>query len=313
MCVPHEPHLSECDSFSCNLGNYEAIRILTIYSCASYRMAFIKYVVASLILVCLQIATTETEALLHYFFNHSLKRPFLSQNQNERLRRSARPVWKFRNAPRLNPASSMSGGYRATGTTANSVAFITMGFKKPPYGGACAASILTESLILSAAHCFQDDEDTFDLAFVEVFLGGSGEQGTFFEVDYIDTYKGCGPKTVQGDFAIISIRSKIRLPFQPIILPDPNARRIVFVAGFGIISPNGLDSSIKILEIKLRRQTYKTCSKYFEPEGYPADKLICVSTPGFPRKKGQVSALVIAVVHYFSKLLPVLHSVELHR
>lgn len=190
------------------------------------------------------------------------------------------------------PPVRISGGSLAPKSTVNSLAYIRIEFASDQkYYYACSGTILTPTIILSAAHCFERSSK-FDVSFTKVFLSGvngiTGGKG--FDVRFVDVFKtfSSTKTSIQHDIAIIKLYKKIKLPFQNVFVPKPKfklpPRSIVYAAGFGRLYHDGPSSS-RVRETKLRFQRFQTCIQYIPfryRQSKTPGKFLCATTPNFP-------------------------------
>lgn len=226
------------------------------------------------------------------FFKMSGKEPaFPHLRKIERLTGNVRLPQKFENLTKQFPTSHISGGKNASNDVANSVAYLFIKFRSTPETySSCTGSILTNWLILSAAHCFQGKDSAFDVSYVRVGLGKFGDKGKLYDVRYVDIFKKYNSTTLQNDLAIVWIDGKISFPFKPVSLPSPSfslkPNTTVYAAGFGRTSASGPVSPV-LLEAKLLHQSFGRCIKEFsynDRKKMFRKQILCATTPNYPNK-----------------------------
>lgn len=186
--------------------------------------------------------------------------------------------------------SEIAGGYFASYAMSKHLAFVYVYYaSRGPT--TCSGSVLTSSLILCAAHCFDGDNGRFDVTGVYVRVGQYNNRGKWHKAYYVDVHNSYDYRTFQNDVAIIWIE-KIRSPFSAVYIPRPfyrlKTRSILYAAGFGRTSENG-PSSNRVRETKLRYQNYYACRRgtsYSVYRYWSISRILCATDPRFPSAGG---------------------------
>lgn len=183
--------------------------------------------------------------------------------------------------------SDIVGGYPAPFPMAKHLASV---FILTTFGSSffCTGSIITNYLVLTAAHCFTGDNDRFNIAGVALRFGAFSNKGKFYGVKYVDLFDAYNFRTSQNDVALVWFNGPIPASYSKVFVPKPSfklrVKSKVFAAGFGRISTTG-KSSNRAREVMLAYQNYFTCRKYWSFKSYknwsPA-RIICITDPKFP-------------------------------
>lgn len=134
-------------------------------------------------------------------------------------------------------AEKIIGGYAAPASTYVHVAHIRT-IKSDGKVYACSGTILSPTTVLSAAHCFQSDNNGIKVSAAVIRVGALSNRGTTYTVKSIVVLKRYRGVLFGHDVALVTLFKSLSTQFKPIEFPPcskcfPRSGQKVFAAGFG--------------------------------------------------------------------------------
>lgn len=171
------------------------------------------------------------------------------------------------------------------------MAYIIMEFPENQWGS-CTASILSQSVLITAAHCFLPDPCT---AAENIYVFLSNDLGNPIEPPYLVRSAGVhysfNPTTVEHDIAMIEIDGTFRTRQNSVYITPSlfwlREGSELYAAGYGL-DENGVSGNLN--EVDLIYQNTSTCKSRTSPGLHQIldhDKVLCATASTFPNEGGK--------------------------
>lgn len=240
--------------------------------------------------------STQRDSNLYYMRNTWSWSRLFSSDSSFSLSRLTHLRRRRRLRANLPTKAAIYGGTVADAAIARRHAFIQMNYDNTFY--TCGGTILTEYVILSAAHCFFEPRSSRPLKSVNVQPGLSYlDYSNMIPAALVYIHKNfrvnesAQMDTYENDIAVVVLETPIPAhSFERMTIamarPDmPRGGEPVWAAGFGYTELTPSFLSIPLLQTQLARQFNNRCIRAEKAEYQPlvdSESLICATSPGFP-------------------------------
>lgn len=195
---------------------------------------------------------------------------------------------------------SIVGGYDADADTANYLVQLDVYTVDEEDPGFCTGTVIQLDTVLTAAHCFTNEDDSVEFVEDVVFWIRVQDFEDFYDEDYPYVFSATTvdiPRKYVGtaeNYDIALVYSEISFDVNP---DDPQYTALlatqklkknawVYAAGYGITEEEGDDPDF-LQEVELRARKFKKCKKFMDdPTGLDKRTMMCASAPKF-KKGGQ--------------------------
>lgn len=197
--------------------------------------------------------------------------------------------------PRSRKRPTIVGGYNATNTTVPYLAFVDV-YLKEGIGGVCTGTVIGRDRVLTAAHCFLDEDYGLDnVESVLVWAGVSSltdldnETYPFYRAYTVHVDNRYSGDQLNWDLGIVTISSYFPddYPVAQIAKKKLKNKQEVYAAGYGITDENAEQLPPIVQEVDLKARRFKKCFKFVDDQ-YKSSivkrTMQCASAPKF--KKG---------------------------
>lgn len=176
-------------------------------------------------------------------------------------------------------AVKLQGGDYASEIIAKSVAYVRVSFDSR-HPVPCTGTFLSDTLVMTAAECFEGENQKFDISKTLVRVGQVNQNQQWYSAKLIHTLNNYDPNTLFNNIAIVSLSERIQEPISIVRIPPPTfeIREVIMsVAEFERKCPDGR-AEFRVKYVDLRHYSSSSCQAFWTTQGnsnWDATQILC--------------------------------------